>query len=177
MRKTLLYILAVILLASCVKQPTFDPKAIAEQYVREHTDNLNVISCTAALIHDTTIFSTSYHIAAVDGIPTSDRSWKNVTAVYTDSIRISHVHKPEHYYCCVLSNESDITRDYNEVAVLPDGSAISYNEFCDRYYQSIIDTVYAQLDTITDVRPNIGYLHVWNGWVIKQIIYQYHAPK
>ena len=36
MKKYLLYILVAIALASCAKQPSFDPKAVAEQCMLEH---------------------------------------------------------------------------------------------------------------------------------------------
>ena len=175
MRKILLFAVASILLASCVHKPT--PQERAEQCMREHAyhpDQLKVLSCTATLIHDTTISSTEYHIATVDGDPIDDRSWRNVTAVYTDSVRISHVHKPEHYYCYAtiecMNDCGETVQGTGEVAVFPDGSAIMYRNFRDSYYKSIIDTIYAQRDTLTDVREYIDYLDEWNGWVIKQLI-------
>ena len=182
MKKYLLYILVAIALASCAKQPSFDPKAVAEQCMFEHAchpEHLKVLSCTSTLIHDTTIVSTSYHIAAVDGEPIDDRSWKNVTAVYTDSVRISHVHKPAHYYCYAniecMNDCGEIVHGSGEVAVFPDGSAIMYRNYQDRYYKSIIDTTYAQRDTLTDVRDNIGYMREWNGWVVQQLLLNLHA--
>ena len=182
MKKYLLYILAAIALASCAKQPSFDPKAVAEQCMLEHAyhpEHLKVLSCTATLIPDTTIVSMEYHIAAVEGTPTSDRSWKNVTTVYTDSVRISHVQKPEHYYCYAniecMNDCGETVKGSGEVAVFPDGSAIMYRNYQDRYYKSVIDTIYAQRDTLTDVRENIGYMREWNGWVIQQMILQFHA--
>ena len=183
MKKILLFTLAAILLASCTKQQSFDPKSIAEQCMREyayHPDKLKVLSCNAVLRPDTTIVSTSYHIAAVDGEPIDDRSWKNVTAVYTDSVRISHVHKPAHYYCYAniecMNDCGEIVHGSGEVAVFPDGSAIMYQNYRDRYYKSIIDTTYAQRDTLTDVLDNIGYMREWNGWVIQQMLLNFHAP-
>ena len=182
MKKYLLYIIVVITLASCAKHPSFDPKALAEQCMLDHAyhpEHLKVLSCTDTLIPDTTIVSTEYHIAAVDGTPTSDRSWKNVIAVYTDSVRISHVHKPEHYYCYAniecMNDCGETVQGSGEVAVFPDGSAIMYRSYQDRYYKSIIDTTYAQRDTITDVRDNIGYMREWNGWVVQQMLLQFHA--
>ena len=182
MKRYLLYIIATILFASCTKHPSFDPKAVAEKCMREHAyhpDHLKVLSCTATLNPDTTIVSTSYHIAAVDGEPIDDRSWKNVTAVYTDSVRISHVHKPEHYYCYAniecMNDCGEIVHGSCEVAVFPDGSAIMYRNYRDRYYKIVIDTIYAQRDTLTDVRDNIGYMREWNGWVIQQMLLQFHA--
>ena len=62
-----------------------------------------------------------------------------------------------------------------DVAVFPDGSAIMYETYKNRYYKSIIDTVYAQRDTLTDVRENIGYMREWNGWVIQQMLLNFHA--
>ena len=184
MRKILLFTVAAILLASCTKQQSFDPKTIAEQCMREHAyhpDQLKVLSSTATLIPDTTIVSMSYHIATVDGEPIDDRSWRNVKAVYTDSVRISHVHKPEHYYCYAniecMNDCGETVHGSGEVAVFPDGSAIMYRNYQDRYYKSIIDTTYAQCDTITDVRDRIGYMREWNGWLIKQMLFQFHAPK
>ena len=181
MRKTLLYILAVILLASCSKKPSFDPKTIAEQCMREHAyhpDQLKVLSSTATLIPDTTIVSMSYHIATVDGEPIDDRSWRNVKAVYTDSVRISHVHKPEHYYCYAtiecMNDCGETVQGTGEVAVFPDGSAIMYRNFRDRYYQSVIDTIYAQRDTLTDVREHISYMREWNGWLVQQMLLNFH---
>lgn len=175
-------ILAVIALASCTKQQSFDPKTIAEQCMREHAyhpDQLKVLSCTATLIPDTTIVSTSYHIETVEGDPIDDRSWKNVTVVYTDSVRISHVHKPEHYYCCAtiecVNDCGETVQGTGEVAVFHDGSAMMYRNFSDRYYKSVIDTIYAQRDTLTDVRENIGYMREWNGWLVQQMIIQFHA--
>ena len=182
MCKNLLYILAVITLASCAKQPSFDPKAVAEQCMLEHAyhpEHFKVISCHAAHNADTTIVSTEYHIAAVDGEPIDDRSWKNVTAVYTDSIRISHVHKPEHYYCHAsiecMNDCGEIVQGSGEVAVFPDGSAIMFRNYQDRYYKSVIDTTYAQCDTLTDVRNYIGYMREWNGWVVQQLLLNLHA--
>lgn len=179
MRKILLFAVAAIILASCAHKPT--PKELAEQCMREHAyhpDQLKVLSCTATLIPDTTIVSTSYHIAAVDGEPINDLSWKNVTVVYTDSVRISHVHKPEHYYCYAtiecMNDCGETVQGTGEVAVFPDGSAIMYRNFRDRYYQSVIDTTYAQRDTLTDVRENIGCMREWNGWIVQQMILQFH---
>ena len=125
MKKILLFAVAAILLASCTKKQSFDPRTIAEQCMREHAyhpDQLNVLTCIATLIPDTTIASTEYHIAAVDGEP------------------------------------------------------IMYRNFRDRYYQSVIDTIYAQRDTLTDVRENIGYMREWNGWLVQQMLINYHAP-
>ena len=182
MRKILLFAVAAILIASCTKKKYFDPKTIAEQCMREHAyhpDQLKVLSCTATLIPYTTIVSTEYHIASVDGEPIDERSWRNVTAVYTDSVRISHVHKPEHYYCYAtiecMNDSGETVQGTGEVAVFPDGSAIMYRNFSDRYYQSVIDTIYAQRDTLTDVRENIGYMREWNGWLVQQMIIQFHA--
>ena len=182
MRKILLFAAAAILLASCTKQQSFDPKTIAEQCMREHAyhpDKLKVLTCTATLIPDTTIVSTSYHIAAVDGEPLDDRSWRNVTAVYTDSVRISHVHKPEHYYCYAtiecMNDCGETVQGTGEVAVFPDGSAIMYRNFRDRYYKSVIDTIYAQRDTLTDVRKHISSMREWNGWLVQQMLLNYHA--
>ena len=182
MKKYLLYILAVIVLASCTKQPSFDPKVVAEQCMLEHAyhpEHLKVLSCSAVFNADTTIVSTSYHIAAVDGEPIDDRSWKNVTAVYTDSIRISHIHKPEHYYCYAniecMNDCGEIVHGSGEVAVFPDGSAIMYRNYQDSYYKSIIDTIYAQRYTLTDVRENIGYMREWNGWVVQQMLLNFYS--
>lgn len=184
MRKFLLYILSAVLLASCTKQPSFDPNAIAEQYLRDHAvhpEHLKVLSCSAALSDDTTIASTEYHIAAVDGDPIDDRSWRNVTAVYTDSVRISHVHKPEHYYCYAtvecMTDCDDIRQGMLDVAVFPDGSAMMYETYRNQYYKSIIDTTYAQRDTLTDVRDVIGYLPEWNCWVVQQMLLNFHTNK
>ena len=180
MRKILLFAVVAIFLASCTHKPT--PQELAEQCMREHAyhpDQLKVLSCTATLDPDTTIVSTSYHIAAVDGDPIDDRSWRNVTAVYTDSVRISHVHKPEHYYCYAtiecMNDCGETVQCTGEVAVFPDGSAIMYRNFRDRYYQSVIDTISAQRNTLTDVRENIGYMREWNGWLVQQMILQFHA--
>ena len=180
MRKILLFAVAAIFLASCAHKPT--PQELAEQCMREHAyhpDKMKVLSCTATLIPDTTIFSTSYHIAAVNGEPIDDRSWRNVTEVYTDSVRISHIHKPEHYYCYAtiecMNDFGKTVQGAGEVAVFTDGSAIMYRNFRDRYYKSVIDTIYAQRDTLTDVRENIGYLDEWNGWLVHQMILQFHA--
>ena len=177
MRRLLLYVFAVIALASCTKQQSFDPKTIAEQCMLEHAyhpEHLKVLSCSATLIPDMTIVSTSYHIAAVDGEPIDDRSWKNVTAVYTDSVRVSHVHKLEHYYCYAtiecMNDCGETVQGSGEVAVFPDGSAIMYQNYRDIYYKSVIDTIYAHSDTLTDVRDFIGYLPEWNGWIVKQLI-------
>ena len=180
MKKILLFAIAVIALASCAHKPT--PQQLAEECMRKHAyhpDQLKVLTCTSTLIPDTTIVSTSYHIAAVDGEPIDDRSWRNVTAVYTDSVRISHVHKPEHYYCYAtiecMNDCGETVQGTGEVAVFPDGSAIMYRNFRDRYYQIVIDTTYAQRDTLTDVRENIGYMCEWNGWLVQQMILQFHA--
>ena len=177
MKKYLLYILAVIILASCTKQPSFDPKAVAEQCMREHSyhpDQLKVLSCNAVLIPDTTIIGKYYHIAAVDGEPLSDRSWKNVTKVYTDSIRIEKHHHPEHYYCCAtvecMDDCGNVRQGIGEVAVFPDGSAIMFRNFQDRYYKSISDTTYAQRDTLNNVKEHISYMREWNGWLLEQML-------
>ena len=182
MKKILLFTLAVLALTSCTKQHSFNPKAIAEQCLYDHAvhpEHLKVLSCSATLNADTTIVSTEYHIAAVDGDPINDRSWKNVTVVYTDSVRISHVHKPEHYYCYAtiecMNDCGETVQGTGEVAVFPDCSAIMYRNFRDRYYQIVIDTTYAQRDTLTDVRENIGYMCEWNGWLVQQMILQFHA--
>ena len=177
MKKILLFAVAAILIASCTKKQSFDPKTIAEQCMREHAyhpDQLKVLSSTATLIPDTTIVSMSYHIATVDGEPIDDRSWRNVKAVYTDSVRISHVHKPEHYYCYAtiecMNDCGETVQCMGEVAVFQDGSAIMYDTFRNRYCQSVIDTTYAHCDTITDVRDRIGYMREWNGWVVQQML-------
>ena len=184
MRKILLFILAPILLTSCTKQHSFNPNAVAEQYILEHAyhpEHLKVLSCTATLIPDTTIVSTSYHIVAVDGEPIDDRSWKNVTAVYTDSIRISHVHKPAHYYCYAniecMNDCGETVQCSGEVAVFPDGSAIMYRNYQDRYYKSVIDTIYAQRDTLTELRENIGYFPEWNGWLVQQMLLNFNMSE
>ena len=181
MRKTLLFILEVIALASCTKHPSFDPTSVASNYLQEraiHPEHFKVLSCHATLNPDTTIVSTEYHIASVDGDSISNREWRNVTAVYTDSIRISHVHKPEHYYCYAtvecMTDCGDVVQGLYDVAVFPDGSAIMYDTYRNRYYKSIIDTTYARLDTITDARDHIGYMQKWNGWVVKQMILNFH---
>ena len=182
MKKFLLYI-AAILVTSCSSQhkQSFDPTSVASNYLLEHAihpEHFKVLSCHATLNPDTTIVSTEYHIAAVDGTPISDRKWKNVTAVYTDSIRISHVHKPEHYYCYAtvecMTDCGDVVQGLYDVAVFPDGSAIMYDTYRNRYYKSIIDTIYAQQDTLTDVRDNIGYMREWNGWVVQQMLLNFH---
>ena len=182
MRKILLFAFAVFVLASCTKQAFFDPKAIAEQCLREHAyhpEHLKVLSCSAVFNADTTIVSTSYHIAAVDGEPIDDRSWKNVTAVYTDSIRISHVHKPAHYYCYAtiecMNDCCETVQGSGEVAVFPDGSAIMFRNYQDRYYKSVIDTTYAQRDTLMDVREHISYMREWKGWVAQQMLLNFHS--
>ena len=169
--------------ASCCAHHSFSPESIAEQYLREHAyhhEHFKVLSCHSAHNADTTIVSTSYHIAAVDGDPISNREWRNVTAVYTDSVRISHVHKPEHYDCYAtvecMTDCGDVLQGLYDVAVFQDGSAMMYKTFEDSYYKSVIDTTYAQRDTITDVREYIGYLPEWNGWLVKQMIFQFHAP-
>lgn len=173
MKKTLLYIFAAFALIAC--KPT--PQQIAKDYlysIAYHPEHLKVLSCNAVHRPDTTIVSTSYHIAAVDGEQDGERYWKNVTAVYIDSIRISHTHLPEHYYCCAtiecMSDCENIVRETVEVAVLPNDSAIMFYNYQKRYYNSITDTVYAQRDTLTDVRDIIGYLPDWNGWIIQQMI-------
>ena len=121
MKEYLLYILAIIALASCANHPS-------------HVHN-------AFALPDTTIISTSYHIAAVDGDQINDRYWNHVTAVYIDSVRISHVNRRDNHTS-----------------------------------ESIIDTVYAHRDTLTDVRNVIGYLPEWNRWVVKQMILNFHSP-
>ena len=181
MKKCLL-ILAVIALASCTKQQSFDPKTISEQCMREHAyhpEHLKVLSCSAVFNADTTIVSTSYHIAAVDGEPIDERSWRNVTAVYTDSVRVSHVTKPAHYYCYAtiecMNDCGETVQGSGDVAVFPDGSAIMFRNYQDRYYKSVIDTTYAQRDTLTDVRDQIGYLPEWNGWVAQQMLLNFYS--
>lgn len=176
MKKILLFALAVLALTSCTKQHPFNPKAIAEQCLYDHAvhpEHLKVISCSATLNADTTIVNTEYHIAAVDGTPLNDRYWNNVTAVYTDSVRISHFDKPEHYYCYAtvecMNDCGEIVKGFGEVAVFPDGSAMMYDTYRNRY-APFIDTTYAQRDTITDVHDVIGYLPEWNGWVVQQLI-------
>lgn len=183
MKKCLLYILAVLAFVACTKQPSFDPKAVAEQCMREHAyrpDHLKVLSCNAVLRPDTTIVSTFYHIAAVDGEPIDDRSWRNVTAVYTDSIRIESHHHPEHYYCCAtiecMNDCGETVQGIGEVAVFMDGSAIMFRNYQDRYYKAASDTTYAQRDTLTDVRDQISYMREWNGWLVQQMLLNYHAP-
>lgn len=175
MKKILLFILTIISFSACSHKPT--PQQLAEDYIYSiayHPEHLKVLSCNAVLRPDTTIFTTSYHIATVDGEPIDARSWRNVTAVYTDSVRISHVHKPEHYYCYAtiecMNDCGETVQGTGEVAVFPDGSAIMYRNFRDRYYQSVIDTIYAQRDTLTEVRKNIGYMREWNGWLVQQMI-------
>lgn len=182
MRKILLFAVAAILLTSCTKKQPFDPKTIAEQCMREHAyhpEHLKVLSCSTVFNADTTIVSTSYHIAAVDGEPIDDRSWKNVTAAYTDSIRISHVHKPAHYYCYAtiecMNDCGETVQGFGDVAVFQDGSAIMYQNYRDRYYKSVIDTIYAQRDTLTDVRDQIGYLPEWNSWAVQQMLLNFHS--
>ena len=182
MRKILLFAVAAILLTSCTKKQSFDPKTIAEQCMREqayHPEHLKVLSCSAVFNADTTIVSTSYHIAAVDGEPIDERSWRNVTAVYTDSVRVSHVTKPAHYYCYAtiecMNDCGETVQGSGEVAVFPDGSAIMFRNYQDRYYKSVIDTTYAQHDTLTDVRDQIGYLPEWNGWVAQQMLLNFHS--
>ena len=183
MKRSILYLLAAII-ASCSSRyhPSFDSTSVASNYLLEraiHPENFKVLSCRATLNPDITIVSTEYHIAAVDGEPISNREWKNVTAVYTDSIRISHVHKPEHYYCYAtvecMTDCGDVLQGLYDVAVFPDGSAIMYETYKNRYYKSIIDTVYAHRDTLTDVRDIIGYLPEWNGWLVQQMLLNFHA--
>lgn len=175
MRKTLLYILTLIALVACNHKPT--PQQLAENYIYSlayHPEHLKVLSCNAVLRPDTTIFSTSYHIAAVDGDPISNRELINVKAVYTDSVKVTHVFLPEHYYCCAtiesMNDCENVVHETVEVAILPNDSAIIFDTYRKRYYKSICDTVYAQRDTLTDVREYIGYLDEWNGWIIKQLI-------
>ena len=177
MKKTLLYILAAFALIAC--KPT--PQQIAEDYlysIAYHPEHLKVLSCNTVHRPDTTIVSTSYHISAVDGDPDGGRYWKNVTAVYTDSVRISHTHLPEHYYCCAtiecMSDCENIVRETVEMAVLPNDSAIMFDTYRKRYYNQVIDTTYAQCDTLTNVRECIGYLPEWNGWVVKQMLLDYN---
>ena len=180
MRKFLLLLVAAIALASCANKPT--PQKIAEDYlysIAYHPEHLKVLSCNAVLRPDTTIFSTSYHIAAVKGNPISNREWINVTAVYTDSVKVTHTFLPEHYYCCAtiecMNDCENVVHETVEVAVLPNDSAIMFYNYQKRYYNSITDTIYAQRDTLTDVRDNIGYMREWNGWVVQQMLLNFHA--
>ena len=180
MRKTLLFILSLIAFSACSKKPT--PQQIAEDYIYSiayHPEHLKVLSCSAVLRPDTTIYSTSYHIAAVDGEPINNREWIDVTAVCTDSVKVTHVFLPEHYYCYAtiecMNDCGETVQGTGEVAVFPDGSAIMYRNYRDRYYQSVIDTIYAQRDTFTDVREHISYMREWNGWLIQPMIIQFHA--
>lgn len=184
MRKILLFAVAAILLASCTNKQTFDPRTIAEQCMREHAyhpDQLKVLSCTATLIPDTTIISTSYHIATVDGQQISNREWINVTAVYIDSVKVTHTFLPKHYYCCAtiecVNDCENVVHETVELAVLPNDSAIMFYNYQKRYYKSVCDTVYVQRDTLTDVREYIGYLPEWNGWVVQQMLLNFYAPK
>ena len=179
MRKTLLLILSLIVLAACSHKST--PQKIAQNYIYSlayHPEHLKVISCSAVLRPDTTIFTTSYHIAAVDGEPISYREWIHVKTVCTDSVKVTHVFLPEHYYCCAkiecMSDCENIVRETVEVAVLPNDSAIMFDSYRKRYYNQVIDTTYAQRDTLTDVREYIGYLDEWNGWVVEQMLLNYH---
>lgn len=179
MKKILLFIIATISFVACSHKPT--PQQLAEDYIYSlayHPEHLKVLSCNAALRPDTTIFSTSYHIAAVDGEPISNREWINVKAVYTDSVKFAHTFLPEHYYCCAtiecMNDCENILHETVEVAVLPNDSAIMFDTYRKRYYKSVTDTVYAQRDTLTDVREYIGYLEEWNGWVVKQMLLNYH---
>ena len=179
MRKTLLLILSLIALAACSHKPT--QQKIAQDYIYSlayHPEYLKVLTCNAVHRPDTTIFSTSYHIANVDGVPISNREWINVTAVYTDSIKVTHTFLPEHYYCCAtiecVNDCENVVHETVEVAVLPNDSAIMFYDYQKRYYKSICDTIYAQRDTLTDVREYIGYLDEWNGWVVEQMLLNYH---
>jgi len=180
MRKTLFLILSLIAFAACSHKPT--PQQLAEDYIYSlayHPEHLKVLSCSAVLRPDTTIFSTSYHIVAVDGEPISYREWINVTAVYTDSVKVTHVFLPEHYYCCAtiecMNDCGETVHETVEVAILPNDSVIMFDTYRNRYYKSFCDTVYAQQDTLTDVREYIGYLDEWNGWICKQMLMQFHA--
>ena len=109
MKKYLLYILAAITLASCTKQPSSKSGAIASG---------------TSYTYDTTVVCTEYHIAAVDGDPISDRYWENVKAVYTDSVRTSHVHRRYGYKSESIIDTTYARRDTftdvrNKIGYLP----------------------------------------------------------
>ena len=184
MKKILLFTLATILLASCTKQQSFDPKSIAEQCMREHAyhpDHLKVLSCNAVLRPDTTIVSTFYHIAAVDGAKGArPYEWHGVTAIRYDSIRKEeHLH-PAHYYCCAtiecMNDCGETVQGTAEVAVFPDGTAMLYDEYRNEYYNNFTATEWAESGTLTDVRRDIDLNRYCDGWGLEQMLLNFHVP-
>ena len=184
MRNILLFAIAAILLASCTKKQSFDPKTIAEQCMRKHAyhpDHLKVLSCNAVLRPERTKLDTFYHISSVEGLEGLYMyEWHDVKSVTYDSVRIEKRHFPEHYYCCstieCVNDCGEKVQGIGEVAVFPDGSAIMFRNYHDRYYGRIADTTWAEVGTLTDVRDHIGLLKDENGWGLRQMIMQFHAP-
>ena len=182
MRKTLLFILSLIALAACSHKPT--PQQLAEECMRKHAyhpDELKVLSCNAVLRPERTKLDTFYHIAHVNGIKDARMyAWHDVKSVSYDSVRVEIRHFPEHYYCCAtiecVNDCGEKVQGIGEVAVFSDGSAIMFRNYQDRYYGSIADTTWAEIGTLTDVRDRIDLPNDNNGWGLRQMIMQFHAP-
>lgn len=182
MRKTLLIILSIIALAACSHKPT--PQQLAEECMRKHAyhpDELKVLSCNSVLRPERTKIDTFYHISSVEGTEVSHLySWRDVKSVSYDSVRIETRHFPEHYYCCAtiecVNDCGEKVQGIGEVAVFPDGSAIMFRNYQDRYYGSIADTTWAEVGTLTDVRDRIDLPNDNNGWGLRQMIVRFHAP-
>ena len=106
--------------------------------------------------------------------------WHDVKSVTYDSVRVETRHFPEHYYCCAtiecVNDCGEKVQGIGEVAVFPDGSAIMFRNYKDRYYGSIADTTWVEIGTLTDVRDRIYLPNDNNGWGLRQMIMQFHAP-
>ena len=178
MKKTLLFAFVAIAFMAC--KPS--PRELAEKCLYEnavHPEYLKILSCNVTLRPERTKLDTFYHIAHVDGIKNArPYEWSNVTAIYSDSIRVEEHTFPEHYYCCAtvecMDDCGNVRQGIGEVAVFPDGSAMMYEEYGDKYYYNFVERKWAQCDTLTDVRSHIDLNIYSDGWGLKQMLLNFH---
>ena len=181
--KNILLLALMVIVCSCSQKPT--PQELATECMMQHAyhpDQLKVLSCNAVLRPERTKCDTSYHIAAVDGIKDlRPYAWHDVQAVTYDSIRIATYYCPEHYYCAAdiecMNDCGETIRSIGEVAVFPDGSAIMFRTYQNRYYKPTTDTTFAASGTLTDVRDCLDLHTESNGWVLRKMLIPFIAAK
>lgn len=181
MKKFLLLIFAAFSMSACSQT---NIQKIAEECLYKNAaypEHLKILSTNVVLRADTTRLDTFYHIVRVEGIK-GERpyEWHNVTIIYTDSVRVEERVRPKHYYCasrvqCMTECGEQIYTT-GEVAVFPDGTAILYDEYRDKYYESYTSTEWAQCDTLTNVRKDIYLNRYCGGWGFKYFLFKFNAP-
>jgi len=123
---------------------------------------------------------TFYHIESVVGEPDyiNDAEWWDVTAIYSDSIRIAERRYPEHYHCFLkidaLNSFGVPIRDLVEVYVI-NGNAMLSDDYYEQYNKYVSSTSFAQRDTLIDIREHIELSDEDKGWEKIQRLRPFHV--